>query len=219
MSTPVEEKKEEVSQAEYTYAILQETSGEECESWLYFIRYQGNEDALKYLQAQLESIDWYILDDLSTFDLELNYLVKESTAKDMTKVELNHHSHHRKFDGKLDMIDMGLKHHYKNEKKMIKVFDILGYGQIEEYIEGEDIDPEDLCTDETEHEHESSDEKKDSNSGEEETESDSDTESEESESGDEKRKKKCSIPRVLMHDIPRVAMAKQARNLKNKRNK
>lgn len=213
MSTPLEEKKEQVTQPEYTYAILQETSGEECESWLYFIRYQGNEDALKHLRGQLESIDWYILDDLSTFDLELDYLVKESTAKDMTKVELNHYSHHRKFDGKLDMIDLGLKAHYKNEKKMIKVFDILGYGQIEEYIDNEDIDPEDLCTD-------SDQEQEQSSSDEEKSGSDSSSESEDSDSSeDEKAKKKASIPKVLKHDIPRVAKAKQARNLKNKNKK
>ena len=30
------------------------------ESWYYFIRYQGNEKALEYLQKQLEKIDMYI---------------------------------------------------------------------------------------------------------------------------------------------------------------
>src|SRR5688572_5638785 len=92
----------------YTYAILQETSGEESESWYYFIRYQGNEEALQHLQKQLEKIDWYLLDDtdVCTFDLELDYLVCEKTAKEMTKVDLNHFSFHRKFDGKLQMVDI-----------------------------------------------------------------------------------------------------------------
>ena len=48
MSTQQTETKE-VSTEPRKYAILQETSGEESESWLYFIRYQGNEEALAHL--------------------------------------------------------------------------------------------------------------------------------------------------------------------------
>ena len=127
-----------------TYAILQETSGEESESWLYFIKYQGNEDALSHLEKQLEKVDWYIVDDLSTFDLETNFLVCERTAKEMTKVDLNYYSFHRKFDGKLKNIDLGFKDHHSNEKKMSKAFNVLGYGKIEDFIDQEDIDPEDI---------------------------------------------------------------------------
>jgi hypothetical protein len=129
---------------ECKYALLMETSGEECESWYYCIKYNGNEENLKHLQEQLESVDWYILDDLSTFDLELNYLIGEKTAKELTKLELNHHSFHRKFDGVLDKVELNLRKKDKNEKKMVKVFDLLGYGQIEDYIDGEDLDEEDL---------------------------------------------------------------------------
>ena len=39
---------------------------------------------------------------------------------------------------------MNLKNKDKNERKMVKVFDILGYGQIEDYIDKEDLDEEDL---------------------------------------------------------------------------
>lgn len=129
---------------ECKYAVLMETSGEECESWYYSIKYNGNETNLKHLQEQLESVDWYILDDLSTFDLDLKYLIDEKTAKELTKLELNHHSFHRKFDGVLDKVELNLRKKDKNEKKMVKVFDILGYGQIEDYIDGEDLDEEDL---------------------------------------------------------------------------
>ena len=129
---------------EYKYAVLMETSGEECESWYYCIRYEGNKDNLKHLQEQLESVDWYILDDLSTFDLDLEHFISETTAKELTKLELNHHSFHRKFDGVLDKVDLNLRKKDKNEKKMVKVFDVLGYGQIEDYVNGEDIDEEDL---------------------------------------------------------------------------
>lgn len=126
------------------YAVLQETSGEEHESWLYFIRIEGNEENLNYLQDQLEQVDWYILDDLSTFDLELERSVSAQTAKEMSKLELNHSSFHRKFDGKLQKIDFDFKKKDGNETKICKCFDILGYGQIEEYIDDEDIDEEDM---------------------------------------------------------------------------
>jgi len=126
------------------YVVLQETSGEECESWYFCIKYEGNQENLIHLQKQLESVDWYILDDLSTFDLDLEHFISEKTAKELTKLELNHVSFHRKFDGVLDKIDLHLNKKDKTEKKMVKVFDILGYGQIEDYIDDEDIDDEDL---------------------------------------------------------------------------
>jgi hypothetical protein len=133
------------------YVALMETNGKECESWYYFIKLEGNEEALKHLQDQLEQIDWYILDDLSTFDLDLDNPVDASTAKQMTKVDLNAYSFHRKFDGKLDKINFSFskKDRKNNERMMCKVFDVLGYGQLEDYIDDEDIDPEDLvsCSD------------------------------------------------------------------------
>jgi hypothetical protein len=132
------------TQEEKKYVVLMETSGEECESWYYSILYNGNEKNLQHLQQQLESVNWYILDDLSTFDLDMEHFISEKTAKELTKLELNHYSFHRKFDGVLSKIDLNLKTKDKNEKKMGKVFDKLGYGQIEDYIGQEDIDEEDL---------------------------------------------------------------------------
>ena len=134
----------ENSNQEYKYVVLMETSGEECESWYYCIRYEGNEENLKHLHEQLESVNWYILDDLSTFDLDMEHFISEKTAKELTKLELNHHSFHRKFNGILDKVDLNLRKKDKTEKKMVKVFDILGYGQIEDYIDDEDLDEEDL---------------------------------------------------------------------------
>jgi hypothetical protein len=134
----------ENSNQEYKYVVLMETSGEECESWYYCIRYEGNEKNLKHLHDQLESVKWYILDDLSTFDLDMEHFISEKTAKELTKLELNHHSFHRKFNGILDKVELNLRKKDKTEKKMVKVFDILGYGQIEDYIDNEDLDEEDL---------------------------------------------------------------------------
>lgn len=151
------------------YAALMETNGKECESWYYFIRKEGNEDALKHLQTQLEQVEWYILDDLSTFDLDLEHFVTAQTAKQMTKLELNAYAFHRKFDGKLKTINLGFKKKDNNERKMTKTFDILGYGLIEEYIDDEDLDPEDLTEVSTEEESSSEEESKSSSEEEEKT--------------------------------------------------
>ena len=58
----------------YRYVILMETNGEESESWYNFIRYEGNEDALQQLKRQLEKVEFYVIDDMSTFDLEMDNL-------------------------------------------------------------------------------------------------------------------------------------------------
>jgi hypothetical protein len=131
------------------YAALMETNGGECESWFYFIKREGNESALAHLQEQLEKVEWFILDDLSTFDLDLEHFVSAKTAKEMTKLELNAYAFHRKFDGTLKRINFKFKSKdlKSNERMMGKVFDLLGYGQIEDYISDEDLDPEDLVTD------------------------------------------------------------------------
>lgn len=179
------------------YVALMETNGKECESWYYFIRREGNEEALKHLNDQLVKVDWYILDDLSTFDLDLDHNVSAITAKEMTKIELNSYAFHRKFDGKLDNINLGFKKKDKNEKMICKTFDQLGYGQIEDYISDEDLDPEDLTS-----------------NSESDSESESESEEEENEnSGDESNKKDEKKvggipPALLACDRPRWAKAK-----------
>ena len=134
------------------YAILMESNDEEFEQWYYFIKVDGNEENLKFLEKQLKKIDWEIMEDLSTFDLEMEYLVSAQTAKEMTKIDLNAYSFHRKFDGKLKKIDFEFKRKDGNETKMCKVFDTLGYCKIEEYISDEDVDEEDYETDSTDEE-------------------------------------------------------------------
>ena len=195
-----------------TYVALMETNGKECESWYYFIRRAGNEEALRYLQKQLELVGWYILDDLSTFDLDLEHYVTAVTAKQMTKLELNSYAFHRKFDGKLQRINLGFRTRDDDERMMCKAFDMLAYGQIEDYIDDEDLDPEDL-TDRSESE---------SNS-ESESESESDSESESgSESDTNEKSRKCKNekpkgipPSLLRSNVPRWARSKVKR--KNKR--
>ena len=94
----------------------------------------------------------------------------------MTKLELNAYAFHRKFDGKLQKIDFNFKEKdlKKNSKLIGKVFDQLGYGQIEDYIDDEDLDPEDLTDtpptdDESDSTSDTEDESDSSSSSEEET--------------------------------------------------
>lgn len=189
---------------ESKYAVLMETSGEECESWYYCIKYEGNEKNLKHLQEQLESVDWYILDDLSTFDLDLEHFISAKTAKELTKLELNHHSFHRKFDGVLDKIELNLRKKDKNEKKMVKIFDILGYGQIEDFIEDEDLDEEDL-TDTPQSSSDDDDDRSNTDG------SDTDGSNEDTESKHNKK----GIPVALQKsNLPRFAKAKRRHNKK-----
>ena len=128
------------------YVILMETNDEEYEQWYYFIKVDGNEDNLNYLHKQLEKIEWELMEDLSTFELDMDYFVSAQTAKEMSKVSLNYYSDHRKFDGKLQKIDFDFKKKDGNETKICKVFDTLGHGKIEDYISDEDIDEEDLVS-------------------------------------------------------------------------
>lgn len=177
-----------------TYATLMETNGQDIESWYYFIRYEGNEENLLHLKEQLESFENYIIDDLSTFDIDLEHLVDANVAKQMTKLELNSVSFHRKFDGKLKKINFKFKNRDDDEDRIEKVFDILGRGSIDEYVSDEDIDPEDYTSEE----------------------SGSDSEdSSESESVETPPKKGGKLPKQLQN-LPRFALRKRKVNNKKK---
>jgi len=164
-----------------------ETNATEFESWYSFIRHDGNEDELKHLQKQIKQVDMEITDDdLSTFDLDLNYLVSAQTAKEMTKVDLNPYSYHRKFDGRLKHIDFNFKKKDTNDKKIARVFDLLGYCQIEDFISDEDIDTDDLSHSSSEDELLSDD-------------------------SEDERPQIGVLPKALQQDLPRFAKKAQKR--------
>ena len=136
----------------YTYATFQETNIEEHESWLTFIRFQGNEKNLEYLKNQIESIDWHCEDEndmICAFDIDTKNLVSEQTAKEMCKIHLNSYTFHRKFNGSLEKINLGLKpipenlkrkkKEYLNDKNIKTVNKILSYCKISDYLSDEDI--------------------------------------------------------------------------------
>jgi hypothetical protein len=122
----------------YRYSILMETNGEESESWYNFIRYEGNEEALQHLKRQFDKVEFYIIDDMSTFDLEVDHLVSEDVARQMCLVDLNAFMFHRKFDGKLQKIDFGFSRKDDNEDRIEKVHDKLGFGDIDKFVDGEE---------------------------------------------------------------------------------
>ena len=121
-----------------TFAILMESNETEVESWYYFIKVQGNEKALEYFNQQLEKIDMVFEDDLNTFILETENPVSEQTAREMCKVDLNHTTFHRKFDGKLEMIYLNLKKRDSNLNMLKKINKKLMNHGIEHFIDEED---------------------------------------------------------------------------------
>ena len=172
MATEVDNNRESDNESEYRepshnmegcYAVLAETNNQYGETWYYFIRYDTNVEALEQLYAQLESIEWVYLESYSTFALDLENLVSPQTAKELTKLCINEGSYHRKFDGTLEFIDFGFRKRDNNIVRLINVCDTIGFGNIENFIDGEDFDPEDFETDsesEEETDEESSDDER-----------------------------------------------------------
>ena len=115
-----------------------ESNENEVESWYYFLKVEGNEKELDYLNQQLEKMDMVFEDDLNTFILELENPVSEQTAREMCKVDLNHTTFHRKFDGKLEMINLNLKKRDSNLKMLRKLNKKLMNQGIENFIDNED---------------------------------------------------------------------------------
>ena len=169
----------------YHYAILMETSGKENESWYNFIRYEGNEDNLRYLEKQLSRVDPCILDELSMFTLEVNHLVSEQTAREMCLVDLNAGMFHRKFDGTLKKIRFDLSKRDDNEERIEKIYDMIGGGDIDKFVDGEEEFSGDNSRSESDKEEEEEEEEDGNDNG-----HDSDVESEKIETQNANEKKK-----------------------------
>ena len=211
-------KKYTIKMEEIRYAVLQEMNTEELESWLTFIKINGNEENLNKLQKQLESVDFQLDEDLdyhqSAFDLEIERNVSEKTAKEMSKLDLNAYLPHRKFDGVLQEIDLNLKDmdgasenkkEKINDKNIARVNKILSFGQIENFIDQEDIDSDGEYGPRSD---EDSSDDSDSDSSDSSDDSDSDSETEK----DLKQKTKVRLPGGT--DKPRFAKKAQRRNRK-----
>lgn len=148
------------------YAVLAETNNQYRETWYYFIRYDTNVEALEQLYAQLDSIEWVYLESYSTFALDLEHLVSPQTAKELTKLCINEGSYHRKFDGTLEFINFGFRKRDNNIVRLINVCDTIGFGNIENFIDKEDFDPEDFEDEDDESEEETESESEEEESSE-----------------------------------------------------
>lgn len=124
------------------YAVLMESSSYDFESWYYFLKVEGNEENLKFLKDQIDTIEECTMfdEDVTIFDIDLDHLVSEQTAKEMCLLDLNAVSYHRKFDGVLKRVDFGFKKKDKDEKRMTRIYKTIGDGRIDEFIDQEDID-------------------------------------------------------------------------------
>jgi hypothetical protein len=130
------------------YAILMETTETDHESWYYFLKYNGNETALKHIKEQLDRIDEVVMSgDINIFDIDVVNLVSETCVDEMIMLELNAVTYHRKFEGVLDMIDFGFDMSDDDDQKLSKVFAMIGDGEIDQYITGEFIPPDHVDTD------------------------------------------------------------------------
>ena len=123
------------------YAVLMESSSYDFESWYYFIKCEGNEENLKFMCDQFKTIKECTMfdEDITMFDMDLEHLVSEQTAKEMCLLDLNSISYHRKFDGVLKKIDFAFKKKDNDEKRMIRICKIIGDGKIDDFIDLEDI--------------------------------------------------------------------------------
>lgn len=214
-------KKYTIKMEEIRYAVLQEMNTEELESWLTFIKINGNEENLNKLQKQLESVDFELDEDLdyhqSAFDLEIERNVSEKTAKEMSKLDLNAYLPHRKFDGVLQEIDLNLKDldgasknkkEKINDKNIARVNKILSFGQIENFIDQEDIDSDGEYGPRSDEDSDSSDDSDSDSNSDSSNDSNSDSETEK----ELKQKTKVRLPGGT--DKPRFAKKAQRRNRK-----
>jgi len=126
------------------YAILSETDCELCETYYFFLRYDGNEKHLKLLYKDIDLAQGTeIYDDVHVFDMDIDNLVCEITAKQMCRVALNSESYHRKFNGELNLINFDFTDKDDDDSRSTKLHNKLAFGSIEDFIDDEDID-EDL---------------------------------------------------------------------------
>ena len=171
----------------YRYAILMETSGKENESWYNFIRFEGNEDNLIYLEKQLSRVEPVILEELSMFTLEINHLVSEQTAREMCTVDLNAGMFHRKFDGTLKKIRFDFSKRDDNEERIEKIYDMIGRGDIDNFVDGEEEFSGDNASDEDKSEEKHEDKHEDKS--EDKHEDKNDDKNDDSDDKDKKKKK------------------------------
>lgn len=121
----------------YKYAVLTETHGGLDFTFHYFLKWNGNEKNLKRLYEQLTSVDQCIYDDDSTFHLDIENLVSETTTREMCKIDIGPY-YYRKFDGTLKPIEFKFSKRDDEEERMEKINNLLYECGICDFIDHED---------------------------------------------------------------------------------
>jgi hypothetical protein len=112
------------------FVILSETNMEHGETWYSFIRWNSNENEIRYLYKQLIAIEMNITDNLSTFDIDIENFVDEYCVNQMINVNIGTYPH-QKYDNKIDYIDFDISINDSYEKIIEKISEFVGYGNLE----------------------------------------------------------------------------------------
>lgn len=125
------------------YATLTETDCETGETWYYFINMENNQEELKFLAEQLDTIEEMGIydEDVNAYCLDVTNPVSAETAREMTRLHVNNVTPHRKFDGKMKKIDFKFKERHHDLKRQLKVTETIGNGRISLFVENEEVNP------------------------------------------------------------------------------
>tara|TARA_B110000285_G_scaffold132813_1_gene149019 strand:- start:1722 stop:2258 length:537 start_codon:yes stop_codon:yes gene_type:complete len=122
------------------YAVFAETNTDDMETWLTFIEINGNEEHLSILSNQLDEIDWSAAPEYTGMFVIDTKGVSLSTARDMMFVNLNTRYDPNKFDGRMKKIDFGFEKRDSDETKAVKVYELIGEGNICNFLGREDLE-------------------------------------------------------------------------------
>ena len=122
------------------YAVFAETNADDMETWITFIDIEGNESHLLFLSKQLDQIDWYAAPEYTgMFVIDING-VSLSTAREIMFINLNTRYDPNKFDGRMKKIDFGFEEGDSDETKAVKVYELIGEGNVCTYLGQEDLE-------------------------------------------------------------------------------
>jgi len=122
------------------YAVFAETNADDMETWITFIDIEGNESHLLFLSKQLDQIDWSAAPEYTgMFVIDING-VSLSTAREIMFINLNTRYDPNKFDGRMKKIDFGFEKGDSDETKAVKVYELIGEGNVCTYLGQEDLE-------------------------------------------------------------------------------
>lgn len=115
------------------YAVLSEICNDDAENCFYFIKYEGNEAALRNLRDSLGEINWEKFENMYIFRLDMDNLVSDTTAREMSNTIF-----YNKVFNSMKMIDFNFEENDSNESNFETVIEKIGFGNIRDYLEDED---------------------------------------------------------------------------------